>query len=358
MTELREVFEMATKQVEPDLDSWRDQERRQQKARHRRRMGAIAVAAAIGLVAIVVILANRPGGDTSTPADQPSKVNQADVIPALNRDYMIDLDTGVRTPLPKPILRSLGEAGPNDEYRFYRYAASSDGSLLAYVGTCEEGTPQIFIADIDRPRVRQMTHDPTGATSPAWSPDGAFIAYEGFGGGDVQNLFVLEIATGETRHITDGTRDVWAPSFTPDGSSLVYTDPGRASDAAEMRTVRITGGRSTILFGGGHGGMGHAGSGSMSPDGSRVTMTGHEINGPGALLLVSNTDGSHRRSFPAWGTNPAGTWPPDGSHIVGLGQGYRRGLILVIDVATGDTTRVAEGTEAIWLDDHTLLVEA
>jgi hypothetical protein len=76
---------------------------------------------------------------------------------------------------------------------------------------------------------------------------------------DVQNLFVLEIATGETRLITDGTRDLWGPSFTPDGSSLVYTDPGGAFDGAEMRTVSVAGGQSTILFGGGHGGIGARG---------------------------------------------------------------------------------------------------
>ena len=47
MAELREVFEMTTKQVEPDLDSWRDQERRQDRSRQRRRYSAIAVAAVL-----------------------------------------------------------------------------------------------------------------------------------------------------------------------------------------------------------------------------------------------------------------------------------------------------------------------
>lgn len=194
-----------------------------------------------------------------------------------------------------------------------------------------------------------------GAGWPAWSPDRTSIAYAGYGGGDVQNLFVLEIATGETRQITDQTRDLSGPSFTPDGTSLVYTDAGSASDAAEMRTVPAAGGQSTILFGGGHGGMGHAGEGSMSPDGSLVTMTGHEVGGPGAALFVSNVDGTQRRAFSQYGTNPAGTWSPDGSRIVGLSYGEDR--IILVDIATGDLSRVAAGRAASWLGDHTLLVE-
>ena len=48
----------------------------------------------------------------------------------------------------------------------------------------------------------------------------------------------------------------------------------------------------------------------------------------------------------------------DGSRIVALGPDPSHGGIIVVDVVTGDALLVAaEGTEAIWLDDHTLLVE-
>jgi hypothetical protein len=36
----------------------------------------------------------------------------------------------------------------------------------------------------------------------------------------------------------------------------------------------------------------------------------------------------------------------------------RRVGVIVVDVATGKVSPVAEGTAAIWLDGHTLLVEA
>lgn len=72
MTELNEVFEMTTKQMEPDQDSWAQQQRRQGRAVRTRKLGAFAVAAAIGIVAVALYLWTRPGENASTPAGLPS----------------------------------------------------------------------------------------------------------------------------------------------------------------------------------------------------------------------------------------------------------------------------------------------
>lgn len=268
-------------------------------------------------------------------------------------DYVIDLNTGVMTPLPKAIIRSLGKPSERGLYPAWasRYAASSDGSRLAYVGIGDEGSPQIFIAGIDGTGVRQVTHDPLRAASPAWSPDGTMIAYKGSGG-----VFVLDLPTGESTPIADlgGVDPFSKPQFTPDGSSLLYTSgTGRAGDSV-LRTVPIDGGKSTVLIGPDEG-MGHAGNGSLSPDGSLVTMMGHEIGGPGALRFVANADGTDRRVIPGRSSNPAGTWSPDGGRIVCSDDGGKH--IVVVDVATGVASRVARGKAAIWLDRNTLLVE-
>jgi len=77
MPELREVFEMVTKQTEPHVDAWREQEQRQRRASRNKKLAALAVAAAIGAAAIVVILEARRGQDTTTPAEQPPSVSPA-----------------------------------------------------------------------------------------------------------------------------------------------------------------------------------------------------------------------------------------------------------------------------------------
>jgi Tol biopolymer transport system component len=270
------------------------------------------------------------------------------------------------TTWPTAILRSLGET---DEGRLPEslYAASPDGSRLAYVVTGDDGTPQIFIANIDGTGVRQMTHDPVGAGSPGWSPDGASVAFQGFGGGQVQNLFVIDVATGAITQITHEDDDsLWTPTFTPDGASLLYT--GGPNEAPVLRTVPIAGGESTLLIGpegDAVGDLTDAANGSMSPDGSMVAFTGSQVVSPGPGHWVANTDGSERRSIPCQWLAPAGSWSPDGTRIACRGSadtwstdGGVLGRITVVDVATGDAWRVADGASAIWLDDHTLLVEA
>jgi Tol biopolymer transport system component len=293
-------------------------------------------------------------------ATAPTAPLPGDAVPKV--DYVIDPNTGEMTPLPKPILRSLGKT-----YQGGPYAVSPDGSLLAYIGTGDGGSGQIFIARIDGTGVRQVTHDPEGVGSPAWSPDGTRIAYEGIGPGHIQSLFVLDVASGESTQITGVTRvlplrdhrPAW-PQFTPDGSSLLYT--GGSDSHPVLRTVPVDGGKSSFPIGP-RGNLRDAGNGSLSPDGSLVTFLGSGGQGGPEQRwglerrYVANVDGTERRLLPdVYGipceSNPAGTWSPDGSRIV-CSEASR---IIVIDIATGTASPVAVGREAIWLDDHTLLV--
>lgn len=72
MSELREVYEMVTKQTEPDVDAWREQERRQRRTSRNRKFGALAVAAAIGIAAVIVVIRAVDDGTGTQPAGQPT----------------------------------------------------------------------------------------------------------------------------------------------------------------------------------------------------------------------------------------------------------------------------------------------
>jgi dipeptidyl aminopeptidase/acylaminoacyl peptidase len=327
------------------------------------------------------------GGDVAGPAETGPTGPPAPGVS--ETDYVIDLDTGLMRPLPRAIVRSLG-GGPFN----HQYVVSPGGSRLAYVGTrdarpkpilfAESRDYQIFIAGIDGTGVRQVTHAPNGASSPAWSPDGTRIAYEATDNRHRVGLYVLDVASGKSSQISgvnvvygrcdvgldpgcfEGDTSLYPvrgslePQFTPDGSSLIYT--GGTNRHPVIWIVPVAGRESTLLIGPGWN-MRDTENGSWSPDGSLVTFLVHQIGGTEVTMVggqrwVADTDGTDRRLLPdVYGlgcrSTPAGTWSPDGSRIVCT----EASKVIVIDIATGAATPVAAyGRGAIWLDDHTLLV--
>ena len=82
MSELREVFEMVTKQTEPDVDAWKDQERRQRKAHRNKKIGAIAVVALLVVTAVALGISAlrsddvQPAGSGANPTPAPEGAEQ------------------------------------------------------------------------------------------------------------------------------------------------------------------------------------------------------------------------------------------------------------------------------------------
>jgi Tol biopolymer transport system component len=329
-----------------------------------------------GAVAVLVVVAvadglRSPGADTRSPpaevaptetraterpgaapdSEQAGVAAAATPAPAFTangatglRSFLLNLRTGEMTPLAKSFARG----------RYF--AASPDGRRLAFVARGDELTPQIFVGRIDGARLRQVTHGPRGAAWPAWSPDGTRIAYEDWSEGR-RNLFVLDLATGESRQVTDESIG-GGSQFTPDGSALVFT--GGDFSYPELRTVPIAGGKSTLLIELDEG-LTDTGGGSLSPDGLLVTfLAGGQLPPEaahcGPCRIVANADGTNKRLVHCYASNPAGTWSPDGSRIVcQSGPGDRH--VIVVDMTTGHPSRVANGSGAVWVDNHTLLVE-
>ena len=99
MSELREVFEMVTKQTEPDLDAWREQERRQRRKGRNRKLGALAIAAAIGVVATAVAIRAVDEGTGTRPGGQPTDTNTTQPVPVLP-DGVVEPGRYLLTPDP------------------------------------------------------------------------------------------------------------------------------------------------------------------------------------------------------------------------------------------------------------------
>jgi Tol biopolymer transport system component len=317
--------------------------RRRDRKRRNQRIAAGVVGIAVFVAAVWIVTTGGSFNRTQQPAIQPTPTPEPSLTPP-ETAYLIDLNTGERTQLPKSIARG---------------AASPDGTMVAYTSGDDAGTPQVFVASLDGRDVQQVTHDQRGAWASDWSPDGSAIAYTSVDVNNISNVFVLDLATGETSQVTNEKPPTEAclrcaplgaalPRFSPDGASIVYVR-SIASATFSVRIVPVTGGKSVLL-------VDQADGGTLSPDGSTLAATCYDPEVT-FRICIAHADGTNLRvlvSRLSFGP----TWSPDGTRIAYINaENSPRDKVIVMDVATGETTFVAYGTVAHWLDDHTLIIE-
>jgi Tol biopolymer transport system component len=367
MSEYTKLFERAIAHYEASLSTDGLLLRRDRKRRNQRITAGVVglavfvaatwIATAGGWIDRTEAPAVPGGGETGPKVAEPIGA----VGPVPRSDYLLDLNTGETTPLPDSIVGTDNDATGG-------YAASPDGSRLAYEAPGNNGKSQLFVANLDGTGIEQVTHDLEAAYSPVWSLDGSKIAYTGHQGNDPDNVFVLDVTTGTSTQLTFETwervaspsRYGWlasTPSFTPDGSSIVY-NAGRWDSVRglgfehEVRIVPVAGGGSVRLMGGQTDG-GHAmGNARLSPDGSLLL---YSCRGYSALC-VAHVDGTDERVLMADYDAINGTsWSPDGTRVPYFT--FHAQNVVILDVASGRTSYVAEGSSPTWLDDHTLIIE-
>jgi Tol biopolymer transport system component len=335
--ELRPVFELVTEQIEPDVDAWSEQDRRQRRASLNRRLGALALVAVLGLLAAVFAVRLLVDDQEIKPAVGP-EVPPMETAPGM---YTVDLTTG-----EDAFIRGV-PASPAD--------ASPDGSMIAF-GRDAGGSSQIFVASADGTQVRQVTHDPVEATDAVWSPDGSEIAYVGFGKGTTRNIFVVDVATGRSRKLTHGSADAANPDWSPDGTTILYRIGDSSADSL-LRLVDVSTGEVAQLTDVGEA----AADGAWSPDGSTIAFALDVVGGgldDSHGILLMDADGGNRRTLvpdlPAWGP----VWSPNGSQIAYFAEDHGTCCnTYVIEVATGETRSAASGgLFPVWLDDEHLIV--
>jgi len=351
--ELREVFEMTTRKIEPDLHEWEEQERRQRRVTRNRKIGAIALSAALAVVAALFVLngldATDQGKETNKVAGQPA------TLPSERGVYLFDLETKQATRVP-------GIVPPG--YESPGIPVSPDGTMVAYVGTDPEGREVIYVANVDGTNIRTLVaataQDSFGAVQ--FSPDGSQLVYQvrpygSVGSNDVGDLFLVDVATGETTqltHLKPVSEGLWdmGPTFSPDGQTVFFTKPSSSAinRSWSLWSVPASGGKPRLV-------LRDAIGGRLSPDGRTIVYFKYKPS-PGDLFFgdmwLAHADGTDARRLAARGSVFSARWAPDGTKIA-----YRQGRgAYVFDVTTGEFSRVLKVTDKFpeWVDDHTWII--
>jgi Tol biopolymer transport system component len=338
--ELREVFDMTTKQIDPDVDAWREQEELQRRSSRNRKIGAFAAAAVIGLVALVLVVANWAGPRGNRPAQAPSPP----VVAPITQPSLVDLRTGEVRLLPESI-RGGGF-----------YSTSPDLTRFAYNWCCGSPSP-VFVANIDGTGVREITIGKVDGFGVRWSPDGSKLVYQGRDGttSEIGNLVVFDLTTSETTQITDLDPEIYswwflAPSFSPDGHTILFQLPrgpnSERSTRWDLWSVPISGGEPTLL-------VRNASTGVYAPGGGAIAYLDAPLGYYASpRLMLADIDGGDPRVLVEGDRIESPEWSPDGTRIAYVDTDGTH----VVDVSTGEVSLVARGDRASWLGNDMLVI--
>jgi Tol biopolymer transport system component len=331
--------------------SFDDLHRRRDRKRRSGRIGE----GALGLVLFAVLAAlllvgmrlDRREPMTSSPTPTPSTEAPQTTTA---RPFFLDLRTGHTTPLPAILV-----ADETPARVYVNYSVSPDGTQLAYNAAfsfASTGADLMRVGSLDGTSVRTLrVPDRLNGYLPRWSPDGTTLVYQLREGGtnDVGNVFLEDVSTGrraQLTHLTLSTAGWWflAARFSPDGESVVFHLPRVPLPKWDMWSVPVTGGEPTLV-------LRNAAFGQYFPDGKTIAF----VESPGGTSIqIADPQGARWTLVRA--ESPDGIWWPEispgGSRIA-----YRDGgSIYVVRVSTGESSKVADGDNAVWLDDDTLIV--
>jgi Tol biopolymer transport system component len=275
MPDVREVYEMVTKQKPSDPGALDRQHTRQIRTARNRKIGGIAVAVAvIGALALVIssTLGDTPkdrtggaGPSVSPPAPPYSAAvvsmegDIVELVPGVPADATglqlspdgqtiayfqgADISTIGRDGSHLRHLEGLAHVSDGDAHQ--RLAWSPDGTKIAYVMADD-----IWVMNADGSDFRQLTDDPGGDYQPAWSSQDVIAYWHGAtsgedGGPPNSEIYTVPASGGTPTRLTNDDVSNIAPAWSPDGTQLAYWNGGELwvmdADGSDPHSLGVEG---------------------------------------------------------------------------------------------------------------------
>ena len=266
---------------------------------------------------------------------------------------------GAATPTPTT---SVGAPDTSDNGDSPTLAPFSPGSgqgpepsgRIAYY-TFRDGNQEIYIMNVDGSDETNLTNHEDQDFEPDFSPDGEEIVFVSDRDGGA-HLYIMNSDGSELRKLTSGQGGYLSPRWSPDGQTLAFSRSGTISvmnvDGTDIRPVFDPGRQETAPPCEGPGFVG-----GWSPDSQRITYYSASITRGIAEVCIIGVDGTGTQIIASddVNTHAEPVWSPDGRYIAYRSIRAGRHEIFVVDLETGEETRVTDNpaidTEPDWSPD-------
>jgi TolB protein len=206
---------------------------------------------------------------------------------------------------------------------------------FAYSARTSGTAKEIFIADYDGARARQITRGGGINLSPVWSPDGHRLAFLSFRAGD-PTVFLLSESGDVTQVRLGGGTLNGAPDWSPDGRKLAFsTDRDRNS---EVYVHRLDTGRQTRLTRN----PAIDTAPEWSPDGMRIAFTSDRGGSP-QIYVMDSAGGDVRRISYEGSYSDSAAWSPRGDRLAYVARIAGQFEIVWKDLETGESRVITSG---------------
>lgn len=112
---------------------------------------------------------------------------------------------------------------------------SADGRRMAFVSD-RQGSPQIYVKDMDTGKERRLTFEGKYNTSPSISPDGRRVVFSRMMP-DGHRIMIMDVDSGRERQITFGPGNDEEPAFAPDGYFVCFSSNRRGGYRLYLTTI-------------------------------------------------------------------------------------------------------------------------